>query len=418
MKAFNNPAEILNSTSLVDTFLELVKIDTQSDPKSETMPSAAKELDGLQAVKARLDALGISDAAIDENGYLFATLPGNVENAPTIGLIAHIDTAPDYSGTNVQPILHENYQGNAIELKDGWTMDADYNPELKQCIGDTLITSDGTTLLGADDKAGVAEILAAVEFLLAHPEIERPTLRIGITPDEEIGKGASKFDVDAFGARCAYTLDGGFSGEINGETFSADGAVVTFTGVMVHPGMAKDKLVNALRWASTFVTMLPADEAPETTEHRKGFYHPVEISGGSAEAKVELILRDFDDEILATRGEKLKEIAAKLIEQEPRLKIDVDVKLQYRNMANGLRELPQAMENLKQAVQMADIEPRIDPIRGGTDGSGLTAKGLPCPNIFAGGLNFHGPREWVSTRVMGQAVCTVLNLLQLWSQEK
>ena len=417
MKAFNNPAEMLQQTALVDTFLQLVKIDTQSDPKSETMPSAVKELDGLRAVKARLDAMGIADTEIDENGYLFATLPGNVDNAPTIGLIAHIDTAPDYSGTGVQPVLHENYQGTAIELKGGWTIDADYNPELLECIGDTLITADGTTLLGADDKAGVAEILATAEYLLAHPEIKRPTVRIAVTPDEEIGKGASRFDIQRFGADCAYTLDGGFAGEINGETFSADGAVVTFTGVMVHPGMAKDKLVNALRWASLFVTMLPADQAPETTEGRVGFYHPVEISGGSSEAKVELILRDFDDDILATRGEKLKEIAAELMRREPRLKIDVDVSAQYRNMANGLRKLPRAMGNLEQAVRMADLEPRIEAIRGGTDGSGLTAKGLPCPNIFAGGLNFHGPREWVSTRVMGLAVCTVMNLLQLWVED-
>ena len=417
MKAFTNPAEIVQQTALVDTFLELVKIDTQSDPKSETMPSAAKELDGLRAVKARLDALGITDAAIDENGYLFATLPGNVDNAPTIGLIAHIDTAPDYSGTGVQPVLHENYQGTAIELKGGWTIDADYNPELLECIGDTLITADGTTLLGADDKAGVAEILAAVEYLLAHPDIKRPTVRIAVTPDEEIGKGASKFDIKRFGADCAYTLDGGFAGEINGETFSADGAVVTFTGVMVHPGMAKGKLVNALRWASTFVTMLPADQAPETTEGRVGFYHPVEISGGSSEAKVELILRDFDDDILAGRGEKLKEIAAELMRREPRLKVDVAVSAQYRNMANGLRDIPRAMGNLEAAVRMTDLEPRIEAIRGGTDGSGLTARGLPCPNIFAGGLNFHGPREWVSTRVMGLAVCTVMNLLQLWVED-
>jgi tripeptide aminopeptidase len=422
MRSFNDAQEILESTHLVQRFLDLVKIDTQSSEKPHekgAFPSSPNQMLALQKlVELMTDVLRLSDVTLDENGYLFATLPANVENAPTIGLIAHIDTAPDFSGAGVNPILHQSYDGSAIRLASGDIIDPTDNPQLAECVGDTIITTDGSTLLGADDKAGVAEILAVVEYLQAHPDIHRPTLRIAITPDEEIGRGVERFDIEAFGADCAYTLDGSFAGEINGETFSADGATVTFTGVAVHPGYAKNKLVNALRWAAKFVTMLPMTEAPESTEGREGFYHPTRIEGNASKATVNLILRDFDDRKLAKRGEYLNVIKSRLLEEEPRLCMEVAIARTYRNMANGLEERPEIMQRLIRAVELTGIEPLIKPIRGGTDGSGLTEKGLPTPNIFAGGMNFHGPREWVSTRVMGLAVCTVLNLVQIWSGEK
>jgi tripeptide aminopeptidase len=409
---------ILKSTRLVDYFLELVRYDTQSDDNSETWPSTAKQLPALQAVKKHLLALGLADADIDQFGYLYASLRGNTSGDVAIGLIAHIDTALDFSGANVNPIVHENYQGAPLRLKSDVVIDPATSPELLQCIGDDVISADGATLLGADDKAGVAEILAAVEFLLKHPELPRPTVKIAVTPDEEIGRGAEKFDLQRFAARCAYTLDGGFIGEINGETFHADSAVVTINGVAVHPGKAKDKMVNALRFAADFLKMLPAEEAPETTANREGFFHPTAISGNAAQATIKMILRDFDLAGLKRRGEQVKKIKEKLLALEPRLKIDVVIEETYRNMADKLSENPEVMDYLLQATKASGIQPVVSPIRGGTDGSGLTAQGLPTPNIFTGGVNAHGPQEWVSTRAMALSVCAVINLLRLWSGER
>ena len=418
MIIFKDAQKILDETKLVDNFLELARMDTQSDEKSKTSPSTEKQLPALNFVKEKLLALGLSDAAVDENGYLFATYPGNIEGAKAIGLIAHIDTAPDFSGTNVKPVLHENYQGGKLNEKTDWVISPEDTPQLNECIGDTIITADGATLLGSDDKSGVAEIIAAIEMLKSNPDVKHPPVRVGITPDEEIGRGASKFDIEKFNAVCAFTMDGGFAGEINGETFSADGAKVKFTGVAVHPGFAKNRLVNALRYASKFVDMLPTEESPENTEKREGFYHPVGFEGNSAEAVVQLILRDFDTAELKKRSEFINGMADTLRAEEPRLKIDVDISKSYRNMAEGLKNKPEIMEILHKSVEMSGLKPSVVAIRGGTDGSGLTAKGLPTPNIFAGGMNFHGPREWVSTRVMGLSVCTILNLLQLWGDEK
>ncbi|GAB4297754.1 MAG: peptidase T [Myxococcota bacterium] len=415
---FKDPQKVLAETSLVNDFLALVRFDTQSDESSETSPSTAKQLPALEWVKKRLIALGLKDAAIDENGYLFASLAGKAPSAPPIGLIAHIDTSPDFPGANVNPLIHENYRGNEIVLKNGWVISKDDTPELKECIGDTIITADGNTLLGADDKAGVAEILATLELITKNSDIKHPEIRVGITPDEEIGRGAAKFDIGRFGAKYAYTLDGGFTGEINSETFSADSAKVKITGASVHPGTAKGRLVNAIKYAARFVEMLPENESPETTEKREGFYHPVKIEGMVAEATVSLILRDFDTQKLKERGEFVKKLAEKLKRSAPHLKIEVEITESYRNMAEWLKEEPRVTELLAKAVELAGIKPNLAPIRGGTDGSVLTARGLPTPNIFAGGMNFHGPKEWVSTRVMALSVCTALNLLQLWAEER
>lgn len=415
MKTFTDPQAILADTRLVDWLVRFVKIDTQSDAKSETTPSTAKQFDLQYVLVEILKELGCTDVDLNDQGYLYATYVGNTE-APVIGLLAHVDTATDFSGTHVRPRLHEDYRGNDLEIGPGVVLSPTDNPELAECVGDTIITASGDTLLGADDKAGIAIILAMLEQFGKNPELPRPTLRIAFTPDEEVGRGSSNFDVAGFGAHCAYTLDGSFSGEVNFETFSADGAEVTFTGVAVHPGSAKGKMVNALRYLGRFLDRLPQAESPETTEEREGFFHPIVISGNASEATVELILRDFANDKLADRGKRLKALVDEIAAEEPRLKTEVEIKYQYRNMASELDKHPQIRENLLAAVRDAGVEPNIVPIRGGTDGSGLTAKGLPTPNIFTGGMNFHGPREWISTRVMAQSVCTLLNLAQRWAE--
>ncbi|MHA1568946.1 MAG: peptidase T [Alphaproteobacteria bacterium] len=416
MKKFTDPQEILDRTNLVKMFTEIVQVGTQADETSDSWPSTSGQLKLQNILKEKLGDLGCTDIVLDENGYLFATFPGNVNDAPVIGLLAHVDTATDFSGQNIKPIMHENYDGSAITLENDVVISPEESPELKECVGDTIITADGTTLLGADDKAGVAAIMAALEILKADDSIQRPTLRIGFTPDEEIGRGAERFDVERFNATAAYTLDGGWAGEVNAETFCADGAKVVFKGVAVHPGYAKDKMVNAMRYAAKFIERLPQDEAPETTEKRQGFFHPLKIEGNAAEVTINLILRDFEEEDLIDRGKRLKKIVEEVAKEEPRLQTEVEIKFSYRNMAQWLRKQPEITDRLMQAVRDTGLEANMKPVRGGTDGSGLTAKGLPTPNVFAGGINFHGPREWISTRVMGLAVCTVLNLVQNWTE--
>lgn len=412
---FDQPQSILHDTRLVERFLRYVRVHTCSDEDSETCPSTARQLDLARMLAGELQALGLDDAAVDDNGYVFATLPGT---GPTIGLLAHMDTAPDFSGEGVQPIEHRDYQGEPLRLGRGVVIDPEGSPALRRCLGDTILTADGTTLLGADDKAGIAEIMTALEVLVAHPEIPRPTLRVGFTPDEEIGRGADRFDVERFGALVAYTVDGGFSGEVNSETFSADKALVTIEGVAVHPGEAKDKLVNALDHAGYLLDSLPKDERPETTEGRQGFFHPLGVRGDASRVEVHLILRDFDDDQLTDRGRRLMALVDQLQVAEPRLRVRCEISAQYRNMASGLSAEPRAFGHLMEAVRRAGVEPSHEPIRGGTDGSRLSAMGLPTPNLFAGGVNFHGPQEWVSTRVMAEATCALLNLAQLWAQEQ
>ena len=409
-----DPEQLLRETKLVERFLDLVQIDSPSDPEKEGCPSTPEQLDVAKYLVEQLQGLGLTSARVDDNGYVYAALEGRADG-PTIGLIAHMDTAPAFSGVAVKPQLHKSYDGSPISLENDVVIDPADSPELKECIGDTIITADGTTLLGADDKAGVAEILAMLEYLRAHPEINHTTLAIAFTPDEEIGRGAHKFDIEGFGAKVAYTVDGGFLGEVNSETFSADQAIVRIEGVSVHPGTAKGKMVNAMDWAGVFLTRLPQKETPQETELREGFYHPTDINGTAAEVTIKLILRDFDDGDLADRGDRLEKLVAELKAEEPRLGIDLEIKRQYRNMANWLAKIPQATKHAFAAVEGAGLKVKHDPIRGGTDGSQLTERGLPTPNIFTGGLNFHGPQEWISTRAMGYATCVLVNLVQLWA---
>jgi len=416
MQPFDDPRRLLDETSLVERFLRYVVVDTTSDPRSDSRPTTPGQRVLLEQLTQELRLLGLTEVSLDENGYLLAALPGNCD-APPLGLMAHVDTAPAFSGANIRPVIHEGYTGGEIRLAAGVTIDPESSPELRQCLGDTIITSDGNTLLGADDKAGVAVIFAALELLLRHPELPRPPLRIAFTPDEEIGRGTNWFPLERFGADVAFTLDGGFPGEVNVETFSADSAFVTIHGVATHPGTAKNKLVNAVAWMARFLDRLPALDRPEHTEGREGFIHIDEIEGNSARVKVHMILRDFEDDLLAARGELVRRLAAELQAEEPRLKVEVEIVKSYRNMRVMQQLRPTLLGTLMKAVRLAGVEPEAVPVRGGTDGSRLTEKGLPTPNLFAGGVNFHGPTEWVSTRAMALSVCAVMNLLQIWAEE-
>lgn len=413
MKFFDNPEEFTVKSSLVKRFVEYVKIDTASNDKVECCPSSDGQFVLAEKLVDELKDLGLEDAEVDENCYVTATLPGNVSGNKVIGLIAHLDTSPAASGANVQPVFHENYDGRDLKLKNDVVIGPKDNPKLKQCIGDTIITSDGTTLLGADDKAGIAEIMTVLEYYRAHPEVPRPTIKIGYTPDEETGRGTSKFPLKKFGADVAFTVDGTFTGEINVETFNADSAFVTITGVSTHPGTAKNKLVNALRHMAEFLKRLPAEISPECTEDREGFIHPVDLNGDASSCKCHLILRDFDENKLKKLGDMVKKIAKSVADDEPRLKVSVEIKPSYPNMYQFLKDKPEIADRLNEAVKLAGIEPTLVPIRGGTDGANLTRMGLPCPNIFSGGMNFHGQTEWISTRAMGLVVCTILNLMTL-----
>ena len=415
MDFFSDPQAMLANTSLVERFLDYVKIHTTSDEHSDSCPSTERQFVLAKLLVEQLRAMGLSDAAVDENCYVTAPLPGNVAGKETVGLIAHLDTSPAAPGANVNPVLHRDYDGSSIKLGDGVVISVDENPELEKCIGDTIITADGTTLLGADDKAGIATIMAALEFYQKNPGLPRPTIRVAFTPDEEIGRGAAKFPIDTFGADVAFTIDGSFDGEVNIETFNADSAYVTITGVSTHPGTAKGKLVNALRHMAVFLSRLPTEVSPECTEGREGFIHPHELTGDASSCKCHLILRDFDRDALSALGETIKEIADSVLRDEPRLKVEVEIKSSYPNMYQYLKDRPEIAERLQDAVRRAGMEPELAPIRGGTDGSTLTQMGLPCPNIFAGGVNFHGPTEWVSTRSMGLSLCAVLNLMTLYA---
>ncbi len=415
MDFYSNPQEMLANTSLVERFLEYVGIDTTSDEHSDSCPSTERQFVLAKLLVEQLRAGGLSDAGVDENCYVTATLPGNAEGTETVGLIAHLDTSPAAPGVNVNPVLHEGYDGSPIELADDIVISVDDNPELQECIGDTIITADGTTLLGADDKAGIATIMSALEFYQKHPGIPRPTIRVAFTPDEEIGRGTAKFPIETFGADVAFTIDGSFDGEVNIETFNADSAFVTITGVSTHPGTAKGKLVNPLRHMAVFLSRLPSEISPECTEGREGFIHPYEMKGDASQASCHLILRDFERDALAALGEQVKEIADSVLRDDHRLKVEVEIKPSYPNMYEHLKDRPEITERLQEAVRRAGVEPNLAPVRGGTDGSMLTQMGLPCPNIFAGGVNFHGQTEWISTRSMGLSLCTVLNLMTLYA---
>jgi tripeptide aminopeptidase len=404
---------------VLERFLRYVRIDTQSDRAAAGYPSTAKQLDLIRLLADELRALGLDDVEVTEHGYVFATVPGiGVDHGPTVGLIAHVDTSPDAPGAGVDPQVWRSYDGGEIRLPRDPTqvISPATSPLLAQRIGHDLVTSDGTTLLGADDKAGVAEIMAAVAHLAAHPEVPRPTLRIGFTPDEEIGQGASRFDVARFGARCAYTLDGSAIGELQDETFTGAEAIVTIHGVEVHPGFATGKLVSAARLAGRLLAALPADLTPEATDGRRGFIHVYDVSATAGKAVIRAIVRDFDDDLLADHVALLRATAEEVVASEPRARLEIDVRQQYPNMRSHLEPFPEIVEAAEQAIRDEGLEPLRTPIRGGTDGSMLSAMGLPTPNLFTGGHEYHSVREWASVQDMAAAAATVVRLAEVWAR--
>ncbi len=403
---------------LLERFLRYVRVDTQSDPRSETIPSTEKQKNLGRMLVEELKSMGL-EAEMDEYGYVYSYLPSNTEARYKIGLIAHMDTSPDVSGTNVNPQVHENYQGGDIALKEGVVIRADENPDLREKKGETIITSDGTTLLGADDKAGIAEIMTAVDYLLSHPEIPHPEIKIAFTPDEEIGRGTLKFDLEKFGADFAYTVDGGALGEIEDETFCADSGKMIVKGVNVHPGYAKGKLVNAVKIASDIVSRLPRFTlSPETTEGKEGYIHPTDIRGNVERAEVEFIFRAFEVEELKEIEEFLKKIIETVRKDYPRAEVELQIKEQYRNMKYKLQEEPRVVDLAIEAAKQVGIKPRRTSIRGGTDGAMLSYKGLLTPNLFTGGHNFHSRTEWICLQDMEKAVDLLIKLMELWAKEK
>lgn len=405
---------------IADRFMRYVRIDTQSNPDSESFPSTEKQKElSILLVKELLE-MGVDDAHMDQWGYVYATIPSNTEKkVPVICFCSHVDTAPDCSGSNVKPILHENYQGQDIVLPDDTsqvisTVD---HPYLKGKIGDDIITASGLTLLGADDKAGVAIIMELVKRLKTNPEILHGDIRILFTPDEEVGRGVEHVDIKKLGADYGYTLDGSELGSLEDETFSADGVEVVIHGVIAHPGSAKGKMVNAIKIASEFVAALPKDRlAPEATEGREGFFHPTDISGNAERAVVKFIVRDFDDSLLAAHEKKLEEILASVMQDYPTSKYTINTKEQYRNMKVVLDQHPQVIAHAAEAMRHCGVEPISTPVRGGTDGSRLSFMGLPCPNLFTGEMALHSKHEFVSVQDMEKSVEVLVRLLQNWEQ--
>jgi tripeptide aminopeptidase len=414
---YTSPLAHSLAPDLLQRFLRYVRIDTQSRRERERSPSTPGQLELARLLLEELKELALADASLDENGYVTATLPGGNGAEPAIGLIAHMDTSPDAPGAGVEPIVHSGYDGGVLELpRAGTRLDPATMPELQTKLGHDIVTTSGDTLLGADDKAGVAEIMAAVAYLAAHPELPRPTLKIAFTPDEEIGEGATLFDIARFGALCAYTIDGSELGELQDETFSAAEAIITIEGVDVHPGQATGKLVNALRLAARVVTALPADSlTPETTSGREGFIHPYELSGTAARAQIRAIVRDFDDPQLESHVALLERTARTVVEAEPRARLQIDVREQYRNMRRYLERAPHVIAAAEEAIRAEGIEPIRAPIRGGTDGSRLSEMGLPTPNIFTGGHEYHSVREWASVQDMAAAAATLVRLAEVWA---
>jgi tripeptide aminopeptidase len=400
---------------VLERFLRYVRIDTQSERDRKQSPSTAGQLDlGRQLVEELL-AIGLTDAALDSNGYVTATLPGT---GPVVGLIAHVDTSPDAPGAGVEPIVHRAYDGSRIALPRGGTvLDPAEMPTLAKAVGHDIVSSSGDTLLGADDKAGVAEIMAAVAHLASDPELPRPTLRICFTPDEEIGEGATLFDVEAFGAVCAYTLDGSDLGELQDETFAAEEVMLAITGVDAHPGWAKDTLVNATRLAAEIVAALPRELTPERTEGREGFIHVYEVAATGGKAFVRAIVRDFDDDKLAAHTALLVRTAGEVVAREPAARLEVAVTPQYPNMHRFIETFPKATSYAERAIRSEGITPVRKPIRGGTDGSRLSAMGLPTPNLFTGGHDYHSRREWASLQEMAAASATVVRLAAVWARD-
>jgi tripeptide aminopeptidase len=410
---------------LLDRFLRYVKIDTRSDENSQSCPSTAIQWDLLRLLHEELLGLGLKDASIDENGYVFATVPSNLppeqaERVPVVGFIAHVDTSPAITGTNVRPHIHRKYRGGDIKLPgdSGQVIKTSEYPNLeKMYLGMDIVTTDGTTLLGADDKAGVAEILTAVDLFLQNPEVPRGVIKVGFTPDEEIGRGADKFDVQRFGAHFAYTMDGGPLGEIEYETFNAYGATVTIEGFGVHPGYAKDKLVNAIRILGDFVTRLPRDMSPERTDQRDGYIHPYMLNGQTEAVTMRLLLRDFEMGGIEKQRAILESIADEVRRAHPKAKVALEFKESYLNMRYQIEKEPRLVAYAEEAIRRAGITPKHSIIRGGTDGARLSYMGLPCPNLFAGGEAIHSTLEWVPVQVMEKAAETIVRLAEIWAEK-
>lgn len=410
------------STGCVERFLEYVKIDTQSREDSDTFPSTSGQFVLLRRLHDELKALGLHDVTLDPLGYVFATVPAtsHKENVPVIGFLAHVDTSPEMSGKDVKAIIHRDYKGQDLVLPDDQSAVIAFkdNPHLAGQLGNDIITASGTTLLGADNKAGVAEIMGAVEYLLAHPEIPHGPVRIGFTPDEEVGNGTKHFNVEAFGADCAYTMDGETLAELQVETFSADAITVTFTGFNTHPGFAKGKMVNAIKVAADFISRLPIDRlSPETTEGYEGFVHPYTMEAGVENTSVKLLVRDFATPKLKEMEQWVEKLALEAVNTYPGSSVSVNIEESYRNMKEVLDHHPDVIENACEAFRRSGLDPRIEPIRGGTDGSRLSFMGLPTPNIFAGEHNFHSRYEWISTHDMHKAVEVIIELCRVWEEK-
>ncbi|KQV65300.1 peptidase T [Rhizobium sp. Root1220] len=405
--------------TVTDRFLRYVVIDTQSDPVSSTQPSTMKQKDLGRLLVEELLAIGLPDAHLDDHGYVYATIPSNVDKAvPVICFCSHMDTAPDFTGTGVRPQIVANYRGGDIQLTGDpkQIIRVSENPALKDQIGNDIITTDGTTLLGADDKAGIAEIMTAAQILVDNPGIRHGTIKLLFTPDEEIGRGVDKVDLAKLGARFAYTMDGATAGHIEDETFSADGVEITVEGVAIHPGFAKGKMENAIKIAGAIIDRLPKDATPETTAGREGFIHPTGVTGSMEKAAISLIVRDFEEAGLVAKEVLLETLVKEVMAGFPGSSHTFEVKQQYRNMKTVLDLHPEIVENAIEAVRRAGMVPVSGSIRGGTDGSRLSFMGLPCPNIFAGGHAFHSPREWVSSQDMEKAARTIVELAKVWEE--
>ncbi len=404
--------------SVVKRFLKYTSYDTQSQDEVDAYPSTEKQKELAKLLVAELKELGLQDATMDKYGYVMATIESNVDKkVPVIGFIAHVDTSPEVSGANVKPQIHSNYDGGSIKLNEQYTLTLEQSPQLLENKGNTIITTDGTTLLGADNKAGVAEIITFVERLQNDPSIPHGKIRIAFTCDEEVGKGTQYFDVKKFNADYAYTVDGEAPGEIENETFCADSATVTFRGINIHPGYAKGKLVNAIKAAAKFVDLLPPQMTPETTEKREGYIHPIALTASVESATIKFILRDFEEQPLREQRDLLAKIREQVLAKYPKVQIDISYSESYRNMRFVLEKHPHVVDYAMEAVRRTGLKPRMSLIRGGTDGAKLSFMGLPTPNIFTGGHLFHSRYEWIAVEGMHAAVETLVHLAQIWVEK-
>ena len=411
---------MISKEDIIKRFVSYVTVDTESDPNSDTTPSTKKQWDLANALVQELQNIGMQDVSIDQNAYIMATLPSNVDHdVPTIGFISHFDTSPDFTGANVNPQIVERYDGKDIVLNEAENivLSPDYFEDLLLYKGQTLITTDGTTLLGADDKAGICEIISAMEYLIKNPQIKHGTIKVGFTPDEEIGRGAHKFDVEKFGADWAYTMDGSQIGELEYENFNAAGAVVKVKGKIVHPGYAKGKMVNSMYIATEFINSLPRLETPEHTEGYQGFFHLYSVKGEVEETVLEYIIRDHDKEHFEARKEVMQKLTDELNQQYEREVVTIEIKDQYFNMKEKVEPVMHIVDIAEEAMKQLDIKPLIKAIRGGTDGSQLSYMGLPCPNIFAGGHNFHGRYEYVPVESMIKATEVICKIAELTAEK-